>query len=89
MEKVNLYINSKNRYKNDDLNHVNISLASNGLLSCNTDEYFILNINSFYILLTLRELFFIFYGGEICFRFPISFIARLRVGINNSEEGYR
>ena len=47
MEKVNLYINSKNRDNNDNINHINISLP-NGLLSCNTDEYFILNVNSFY-----------------------------------------
>ncbi len=47
MEKVNLYINSKNRYNNDNIDHINISLP-NGLLSCNTDEYFILNVNSFY-----------------------------------------
>ena len=47
MEKVNLYINSKNRDNNDDINNINISLP-NGLLSCNMDEYFILNVNSFY-----------------------------------------
>jgi len=47
MEKVNLYINSKNRDNNDNINHINISLP-NGLLSCNLDEYFILNVNSFY-----------------------------------------
>ena len=47
MEKVNLYINSKNRDNNDNINHINVSLP-NGLLSCNTDEYFILNVNSFY-----------------------------------------
>jgi hypothetical protein len=47
MEKINLYINSKNRDKNDNINHINISLP-NGLLSCNIDEYFILNVNSFY-----------------------------------------
>ena len=47
MEKVNLYINSKNRDNDDDINHINISLP-NGLLSCNMDEYFILNVNSFY-----------------------------------------
>ena len=47
MEKVNLYLNSKNRDNNDNINHINISLP-NGLLSCNTDEYFILNVNSFY-----------------------------------------
>jgi hypothetical protein len=47
MEKINLYINSKNRDNNDDINHINISLP-NGLLSCNPDEYFILNVNSFY-----------------------------------------
>ena len=47
MEKVNLYINSKNRSKNENINHMNISLP-NGLLACNQDEYFILNVNSFY-----------------------------------------
>ena len=47
MEKINLYINSKNRDKNDNINNINISLP-NGLLSCNIDEYFILNVNSFY-----------------------------------------
>ena len=47
MEKVNLYINSKNRSKNENINHMNISLP-NGLLSCNQDEYFILNVKSFY-----------------------------------------
>ncbi len=47
MEKVNLYINSKNRDNNDDINHINVSLP-NGLLSCNMDEYFTLNVNSFY-----------------------------------------
>ena len=50
MEKVNLYINSKNRDNNDDFNHINVSLP-NGLLSCNTDEYFILNVNSFILVL--------------------------------------
>ena len=47
MEKINLYINSKNRDNNDNINHINISLP-NGLLYCNVDEYFILNVNSFY-----------------------------------------
>ena len=47
MEKVNLYINSKNRDNNDNINHINVSLP-NGLLYCNVDEYFILNVNSFY-----------------------------------------
>jgi hypothetical protein len=47
MEKINLYINSKNRDNNDNINHINISLP-NGLLYCNMDEYFILNVNSFY-----------------------------------------
>ena len=47
MEKINLYINSKNRDNNDNINHVNVSLP-NGLLYCNSDEYFILNVNSFY-----------------------------------------
>ena len=47
MEKINLYINSKNRDKNDNINNINISLP-NGLLSCNIDEYFVLNVNSFY-----------------------------------------
>jgi hypothetical protein len=47
MEKVNLYINSKNRSKTENVNHMNISLP-NGLLACNQDEYFILNVNSFY-----------------------------------------
>ena len=47
MEKVNLYINSKNRDNNDNINHINISLP-NGLLRCNLDEYLILNVNSFY-----------------------------------------
>ena len=42
MEKINLYINSKNRDNNDNINHINISLP-NGLLYCNVDEYFILN----------------------------------------------
>ncbi len=41
MEKVNLYINSKNRDNNDNTYHINISLP-------NRDEYFILNVNSFY-----------------------------------------
>ena len=43
MEKINLYINSKNRDNNDNINHINISLP-NGLLYCNVDEYFILNV---------------------------------------------
>ena len=47
MEKVNLYINSKNRDNNDNINHINVSLP-NGLITCNMDEYFILNVNSFY-----------------------------------------
>ena len=47
MEKINLYINSKNRDNNDNINHINVSLP-NGLLCCNMDEYFILNVNSFY-----------------------------------------
>ncbi len=50
MEKVNLYINSKNRDNNDEINHINVSLP-NGLLSCNMDEYFILNVNSFILAL--------------------------------------
>ncbi len=37
MEKINLYINSKNRDKNDNINHIDISLP-NGLLSCNVGE---------------------------------------------------
>ena len=28
MEKINLYINSKNRDNNDDINHINISLPN-------------------------------------------------------------
>ncbi len=49
MEKINLYINSKNKDNNDNINHINVSLP-NGLLYCNSDEYFILNVNSFYTL---------------------------------------
>ena len=47
MEKGNLYIIQTNRDNNDNYNHVNISFP-NGLLSWNIDEYFILNVNSFY-----------------------------------------
>lgn len=47
MEKINLYISSKNRDPNDNINYINVSLP-NGLLYCNMDEYFILNVNSFY-----------------------------------------
>jgi hypothetical protein len=43
---INLYINPKNRDNNDKINHIKISLP-NGLLYCNMDEYFILNVNSF------------------------------------------
>ena len=50
MEKVNLYINSKNRDYNDKIKHINVSLP-NGLLSCNMDEYFILNVKSFILAL--------------------------------------
>ena len=51
MEKINLYINSKNRDNDDDINHNNISLP-NGLLCCNADENFILNVNIFIPALT-------------------------------------
>ncbi len=44
MEKIILYIHSKTRDNNDNINHINIRLP-NGLLSCNMDEYFVLNVS--------------------------------------------
>ena len=32
MEKINLYINSKNRDNNDNINHINISLPNGFIL---------------------------------------------------------
>ncbi len=50
MEKVNLYINSKIRDNNDNINHINVSPPI-GLLYWNVDEYFILNVNIFILVL--------------------------------------
>ncbi len=44
MEKIKLYLDLKKRDNIDDINHLNTSIP-NGLLSCNMDEYFILNVN--------------------------------------------
>ena len=47
MEKINLYINSKNRKTTEKINNININLP-NAFLNVKKDEYFILNINSFH-----------------------------------------
>ena len=47
MEKINLYIDSKNKKTTEKINNININLP-NGLLNINRDEYFILNVNSFH-----------------------------------------
>ena len=51
MERINLYINSKNRNVDDKINSLKINLPL-GFISCSPDEYFILNVNSFYTFAT-------------------------------------
>ena len=51
MEKINLYINSKNKKTTENINNLNISLP-NGFLTVSRDEYFILTINSFHMFAT-------------------------------------
>jgi len=46
MERINLYINSKNRNQNENINSLKINLPP-GYISCKNDEYFVLNVNSF------------------------------------------
>ncbi len=50
MEKINLYISSKNRNVEDKINSLKINLPL-GFISCGQDEYFILNVISFIHLL--------------------------------------
>ena len=49
MERINLYINSKSRNSQDKINSLKITLPS-GYITCNHDEYFVLNVNSFILL---------------------------------------
>jgi hypothetical protein len=47
MEKINLYINSKNKSSDENNNSLKICLPS-GFICCKADEYFVLNVNSFH-----------------------------------------
>jgi hypothetical protein len=51
MERINLYINSKSRNSQDKINSLKITLPS-GYITCNHDEYFVLNVNSFHTVAT-------------------------------------
>jgi len=51
MEKINVYINSKNKKTTENINNLNISLP-NGFLTVSRDEYFVLTINSFHMFAT-------------------------------------
>ena len=51
MERINLYINSKNRNVDEKINSLKINLPS-GYITCKTDEYFVLNVNSFHTVAT-------------------------------------
>ena len=47
MDKINIYINSKNRSENENPNKFTVKIPNN-LLRLNRDEYFTLNVNGFY-----------------------------------------
>ena len=47
MDKINIYINSKNRDVNENANKFKVKIPNN-LLRLNRDEYFTLNVNGFY-----------------------------------------
>jgi hypothetical protein len=47
MDKINIYINSKNRKENENSNKFTVKIPNN-LLRLNRDEYFTLNVNGFY-----------------------------------------
>jgi hypothetical protein len=47
MDKINIYINSKNRSENENSNKFVVKIPNN-LLRLNRDEYFTLNVNGFY-----------------------------------------
>ena len=47
MDKINIYINSKNRNENENANKFTVKIPNN-LLRLNRDEYFTLNVNGFY-----------------------------------------
>jgi hypothetical protein len=47
MDKINIYINSKNRSENENSNKFTVKIPNN-LLRLNRDEYFTLNVNGFY-----------------------------------------
>ena len=51
MERINLYINSKNRNVDEKINSLKINLPS-GYITCKNDEYFVLNVNSFHTVAT-------------------------------------
>jgi hypothetical protein len=51
MERINLYINSKNRNIEEKINSLKISLPS-GYITCKNDEYLVLNVNSFHTVAT-------------------------------------
>lgn len=46
-EKINIYINSKNRNSNESSSNFHVTIPD-GMLSLNKDEYFTLNVNGFY-----------------------------------------
>jgi len=47
MSKINIYVNSKNRKSDETPSNFSV-IIPDGLLKCNTDEYFSLSVNSFY-----------------------------------------
>jgi len=47
MSKINIYVNSKNRKIDESPSNFSV-IIPDGLLKCNTDEYFTLSVNSFY-----------------------------------------
>jgi len=51
MERINLYINSKNRNIDEKINSLKINLPS-GYITCKNDDYFVLNVNSFHTVAT-------------------------------------
>lgn len=51
MERINLYISSKNRNVDEKINSLKINLPS-GYITCKNDEYFVLNVNSFHTVAT-------------------------------------
>ena len=51
MDKINIYINSKNRKENENANKFTVKIPNN-LLRLNRDEYFTLNVNGTYTLST-------------------------------------